>query len=269
MFDYTLHGRLAAGETVYTAWSSVPENGLVELFAQGPFGAVTLDMQHGGHHEHSVLTGLSTVIRSGKMAVVRVPLGRLDMASRALDMGADAVIAPMINSVEEAIAFRDAMKFPPLGRRSWGASRAVAVRGIAGGNQYLTTSNDRTLAFAMIETREAFDRVRDIAEIDGIDGLFVGPADFSIAWSGGKTVDPGLPEMDDAVAAIAKAASDVGKHAGIFVANPSIARKYRQMGFRFMALGFDVAMVAEGQKAVLAQAEGASSGIEENGSKGY
>ncbi|TCD14545.1 HpcH/HpaI aldolase family protein [Oricola cellulosilytica] len=267
MFDYTLQARLIAGETVYTVWSSVPENGLVELFAQGPFGAVTLDMQHGGHHEHSVLSGLSTVIHSGKAAVVRVPLGRMDMASRALDMGADAIIAPMINSVQDAVAFRDAVKFPPLGGRSWGASRAVAVRGIAGGNEYLATSNVRTVSFAMIETREAFDRVSEIAAIDGIDGLFVGPADFSIAWTGGKSVDPGLPEMDEAVASIAAAARDAGKHAGIFVANPAMARKYHQMGFRFMALGFDVAIVAEGQKAILAMAEEASG---DNGSSaGY
>lgn len=248
--DYTLADRLSAGETVHTVWSSIPEVGLIEELARGPFGAITLDMQHGGHHVESVLRGLVPVVQAGKSAVVRVPQGDFGMASRALDMGADAVIAPMINSLEDAVAFRDAMKYPPLGGRSWGASRGLALRGISGGSHYLKSANTKTLAFAMIETREAFAVAEDIAALDGIDGLFLGPSDFSIAWSGGDSVDPALGDMQDAVARIAEIARAAGKHAGAFAASPDKVAEYTGMGYRFISVAMDFAIIAEGQKAL-------------------
>ena len=80
----TLASRLAAGETLFTAWSGVPDSLIVEIMALQPFDAVTLDMQHGGHHEDSVLRGLLPVLRAGRHALVRIPVGRFDMASRVL-----------------------------------------------------------------------------------------------------------------------------------------------------------------------------------------
>lgn len=252
--DYTLADRLAGGETVLTVWSSIPDVGLIEQFAQGPLGSVTLDMQHGGHHVESILNGLVPVVKAGKAAVVRIPLGDFGMASRALDMGADAVIGPMINSVADAIAFRDAVKYPPIGGRSWGVTRALALRGIAGGTDHLKSANAKTVSFAMIETRDAFEVAEEIAALEGIDGLFVGPADFSIAWSGGKVVDPALADMEEAMARIAKIARDAGKHAGIFAANPARVPQFIDMGFRFISVAMDAAIISEGQKAVLAKA---------------
>jgi 4-hydroxy-2-oxoheptanedioate aldolase len=264
--DFCLHEKLAAGETVYTIWSSVPEPGLVEALSGGPIGSVTLDMQHGGHHVESVLSCLPPVIAKGKAAIVRIPLGRFDMASRALDMGADAVIAPMINSLDDARAFRDSVKYPPLGKRSWGVSRALALREIEGGTAYLKSANTKTLSFAMIETREAYGLVEEIAAMEGIDGLFVGPADFSIAWSGGAVVDSALDDMQEAIARIAQVARDAGKHAGIFAVAPAMVPRYREMGFRFISIAFDLTLISEGQKAVLAAAgNGPDSGTPEGG----
>ena len=254
MHDYTLADRLAAGETVLSVWSSIPETGLMEQFALGPLDAVTMDMQHGGHHVESVLNGMVPVIKADKAAVVRVPLGDFGMASRALDFGADAVIAPMINSVEDAVAFRDAVKYPPAGRRSWGVSRALQVRGVAGGPAYMKSANAKTVSFAMIETREAFEIAEEIAKIEGIDGLFLGPSDFSIAWSGGATVDPALPDMQEAVAHVAEVARSAGKHAGAFAANPATVQRYVELGYRFISVAMDFTIIAEGQKAILAAA---------------
>ena len=252
---YSLADRLTAGETVYTVWSSLPDLGLIEVFAQGPFGAVTLDMQHGAHHVESVLRGLSPVITGGKSAIVRIAQGDFGMASRALDMGADAVIAPMINSIEDARAFRDAMKYPPVGGRSWGPTRALKLRGLPGGSDHLETANAKTLAFAMIETREAYAIAADIAAMDGIDGLFVGPSDFSIAWSNGAEVNPALDDMQDAVADVARIAREAGKHSAIFAADPSAAPRYVEFGYRFLALGMETGLLEAGQKAILAAAK--------------
>ena len=160
----------------------------------------------------------------------------------------------MINSLEDARAFRDSMKYPPLGKRSWGVSRAVALREVEGGTAFLQSANTKTLSFAMIETREAYGLVEEIAAIDGIDGLFVGPGDFSIAWSGGAVVDAALDEMQEAVANIAQVARDAGKHAGIFAVTPAMVPRYREMGFRFISIAFDLTLISEGQKAVLAAA---------------
>ena len=254
MHEYTLADRLAADETVLTVWSSIPETGLLEQFALGPFDAVTMDMQHGGHHIESVLNGMVPLIKAGKVVAVRVPLGDFGTASRALDFGADAVVAPMIHSVEDAIAFRDAVKYPPVGGRSWGASRALQMRGVTGGPAFLKSANAKTVSFAMIETREAFEIAEEIAAIDGIDGLFLGPSDFSIAWSGGATVDPALSDMQEAVARIAEVARSAGKHAGAFAANPATVQQYVESGFRFISVAMDFTIIAEGQKSVMAAA---------------
>src|SRR4030095_4815548 len=114
----SLAQRLKAGETLFTAWSGVPDALTVEIVANQAFDAVTLDMQHGGHHEDSVLRSIVPVLYAKKHEAVRIPVGRFDMASRALDFGAEAVIAPMVNSVEDARRFAASMKYPPLGERS-------------------------------------------------------------------------------------------------------------------------------------------------------
>lgn len=191
----SLSSRLRAGETVLSAWSSLPEPLTVEILAHSAFDAVTLDMQHGGHDESSILRSLGLILNAGKPPVVRIPVGRFDMASRALDFGAQAVIAPMINSVEDARRFAAAMKYPPVGERSWGVFRANADYGAPGSNDYLTTANHDTLAFAMIETRDAYDALDAILDVRGIDGVFVGPADFSIAWSNGRRPIPILMRL--------------------------------------------------------------------------
>lgn len=250
-YDFELSAALNADKTVLTAWSAIPDTGLVRLLSDCDFGAVTLDMQHGGHGEASVWDGLAATIAARTPSLVRIPVGRFDMASRALDFGADAIIAPMINSVADAKAFASFSKYPPLGTRSWGVTRLTNLRGIAGGNAYLHRANTCTMTFAMIETRAALDALDDILDVDGIDAVFVGPADFSIAWTGGEAMEPDLPDMMGAIADIAARARDKDKHAGIFAMDPALVPRYAQMGYRLIAVGLDGAIVKAGAKTVL------------------
>ena len=252
----TLAARLAADETVFTAWSGIPDAFTVEALAGAPFDAVTLDMQHGGHHEDSVLRALLPVAAAGKPGIVRVPVGRFDMASRALDFGADAVIAPMVNTIEDARAFAQSMKYPPVGQRSWGPTYAMARRRTADAGAWLAGANADTLAFAMIETREALAILDDILAVPGIDGVFVGPADFSIAWSGGAQVNASLEDMMGAVADIGARARAAGKHAAIFAVDPALCKRYVGMGYRLIAMGGEARYMAIGAKALLDQARG-------------
>lgn len=248
--------RLAAGEVFFTAWSGVPDTLTVEIVARLGFEAVTLDMQHGAHHEDSVARCIPSVTLSGKHPIVRIPVGRFDMASRALDLGAEAVIAPMINTVEDARRFAAAMKYPPVGERSWGPTFGLARSGVADAQRYLSGQNAATLAFAMIETREAYALVDDILAVPGIDGVFVGPSDFSIAWTSGATVNPGLDDMMDAIADIAQRARAAGKHAAIFATDPAITGRYAAMGYRLVAIGNEQHYMRSGAEALLATARG-------------
>ena len=250
----TLAARFAAGETIFTAWSSLPETLTVEALCAAPFDAITLDMQHGGHSDDSVLRCIAPIVAAGKPAVVRIPVGRNDMASRALDFGADAVIAPMINSADDAKAFAAAMKYPPLGERSWGAAFALARRGGDGPTQ-LAEGNRKTMAIAMIETRQAFEAVNDILAVPGIDGVFVGPSDLSIAWTDGKRIAPTLEDMMDAIAHVAEKARNAGKHAGTYLVDVSVAGRFAAMGYRFFAIGAEARLMAEGAKALIGQAK--------------
>lgn len=247
---------LGEKRTIFTAWSSMAANAVVELLARSPFDAVTLDMQHGEHDIASVREGLLPLILAGKGAIVRIPVGRFDMASRALDFGAEAVIAPMINDVMDAKAFAASMKYPPLGQRSWGPQRGMDLHGAGDPQAYLRQANGRTLAFAMIETRKALDALDGILTVEGIDGVFVGPADFSISWTDGAALDPHNEEMAGTLADVAGRARSAGKHAGLFVVDPARARHYAGFGYNLLAIVNDVAFL----KAGLATAHRAASG---------
>lgn len=250
----TLAARLNADETVFTAWSAIPDALTVELLAATPLDAVTLDMQHGGHHEDSVLRGLAPIIAAGKPGLVRVPVGRFDMASRALDFGAQAVIAPMVNSLADARAFAASMKYPPIGQRSWGPSFAMPRTHKTDSGRWLAEANGETLAFAMIETREALAILDEILAVPGIDGVLVGPSDFSIAWTSGAKVDPALDEMTDAIAYIGRQARAAGKHAAMYVNDPAQVGSFVAMGYRLLALGGEHRYMELGAAALLGAA---------------
>ncbi len=104
---------------------------------------IVLDMQHGLFGPEGVARSIGPAAQAGKPVVVRVPVDDFAMASRALDMGAEAIIAPMVNSVSSAAALVEATKYPPVGGRSWGPNRAMTLQGAADGPSYLATANSR------------------------------------------------------------------------------------------------------------------------------
>ncbi len=246
--------RLRGGEALFTAWSGIPSQYVAEACARTGFDTVVLDMQHGAQTTASVTDGIGAIRLAGKPAIVRIPVGRFDMASRALDLGASAVIAPMVNSVDDARAFAASMKYPPVGERSWGPHRAIALGGYDSNQAYLEAANTDTLAIAMIETRPALEALDDILKVDGIDGIFVGPSDFSIAWTGGETVNPVLDDMMDAVADIAERATAYGKISAIFLFDPDLVPKMASFGYRLFAMKTDGMYIASGAGALVASA---------------
>jgi 4-hydroxy-2-oxoheptanedioate aldolase len=237
---FALARRLRAGETVYAAWCMMGSPIVAETIAREGFSAVVLDAQHGLWDTASIITGIGAVSHAEATPVVRIPLNDLALVSRALDFGAEAVIAPMINDGADAIKFAAAAKYPPLGERSWGPLRAMALQAPrTPPADYLHEANGSTLAFAMIETAAALANAQEIAATPGIDGLFVGPYDLATALSAGKAQDTQAPQVEQAIDTICTAAKKAGKIPGIYCRDAEGAVAMTKRGFRFVVAGND------------------------------
>ncbi len=247
----TLANRLRAGDTIVTAWSMMPDRELPQELVRAGYQAVTLDMQHGRHDYASVRDAISAILQAGGHPVARIPVGEFATASRLLDAGAEAVIAPMIGSAAEAEDFVSYIKYPPMGTRSWGPIRAMELHGVSEAQAYLMSADAETVGFGMIETRSALEVVDEIVAMDGLDGVFVGPADLSIALSDGARCDPGGDEVQEAAARIAASAREAGKLAGIYCNTLEAANVARAMGFTFISWANDSSIIRAGVSAIL------------------
>jgi len=253
---FALARRLRAGETVYSGWCSLGSPIVAESIAREGFAAVALDAQHGLWNTASILAGIGALHHAGSTPIVRVPLNDFGLVSRALDFGAEAIIAPMINSAADARQFASVAKYPPLGERSWGPQRAMNLQGLSVAVDYLRDANSGTLTLAMIETPQALANVDEIAATPGIDALFIGPYDLSTSLSAGKAQDINAPEVDKAIDRICAAAVKAGKIPGIYCRDPERALAMSKRGFRFLTVGSDQGLVREGAAAQLKALKG-------------
>ena len=250
MTTQNLRDRLATGKPFLFSWMTVASAQLAGQVARLPFDGVNLDLQHGQIDFGDASAMIAAISAAGKPAIVRVLWNDPGLVGQALDAGASAIIAPMINSRAQAEALVKSAKYPPMGQRSWGGYTMVQTAKMTAG-EYLAQANKVTLVFAMVETREALDAVDEIAAVPGLDGLFVGPSDLSIALSNGtginKTADYTLAAMDK----VAAACKRNGLFAGAFAGDAAIANEYFSHGFTFLAAGVDVDLMRIGAAAIL------------------
>lgn len=248
---FTLARRLRAGETLFSGWCGLPYPLVAEYIGREGFDAVTLDSQHGLWDTASLISTVASVRQSGAAPVVRVPVGDFALVSRVLDVGTEGIIAPMINTAADARALAAAAKLPPLGERSWGPHRAMTFAGITDQQIYLREANDQIVTFAMIETRTALDNLDAIVETPGIDGLFLGPADLSIALSNGAHVDPHAPDVERALDRIVATVVKAGKIPAAHCHTPERALALAKRGMRFLTLASDLNYIRAGASAAL------------------
>src|ERR1700722_11839429 len=248
---FTLARRLRAGETIFSGWCSLPYPILAETVGREGFPAVTLEGQHGLWDVSSLITGVAAVRQSGSAPVVRVPVADYALVSRALDFGAEGIIAPMINTAADARAFTAAAKYPPIGERSWGPHRVTSLAGLTDQSVYLREANDNVITLAMIETGTALGNLEAIVDTPGIDGLFLGPSDLSIALSDGKSLDPLSPDVERELDRIVAACQAAGKIPGAFCHTAERAAALKKRGMRFLAVMSDIAMLRAGTAAAL------------------
>jgi 4-hydroxy-2-oxoheptanedioate aldolase len=248
---FTLAGRLHSGETLFSGWCGLPYPIVAEMLGRDGFPAVTIESQHGLWDVAGILAGIAAVRQGGAAPLVRVPWGDFALVSRALDFGAEGIIAPMINTPADARALAGAAKFPPIGERSWGPHRATTFAGLGDQSVYLREANDHIVTLAMIETRAALQNFDAIIETPGVDGFFLGPSDLSIALSDGKTVDPLSKDVDRELDRMIAGAQRTKKIPGAYCHSAERAVALAKRGVKFLAVSSDLAMLRAGAAAAM------------------
>jgi 4-hydroxy-2-oxoheptanedioate aldolase len=254
--NFSLAKRLRAGETVFSGWCGLPYPIVAETLAREGFPAVTIESQHGLWDIGGILQGVAAVHQGGAAPIVRVPLNDFALVSRALDFGAEGIIAPMINTAADARAFAAAAKFPPTGERSWGPHRAMTLGGVPDMATYLREANDHIITLAMIETRTALQNFEVIIGTPGIDGFFLGPSDLSIALSEGKTVDPLSKEVDAHLDTMIAGAQKAKKIPGAYCHSAERAAALAKRGVKFLAVSSDLSLLRAGAAAAMKTLKG-------------
>jgi 4-hydroxy-2-oxoheptanedioate aldolase len=214
------------------------------------FDGVALDLQHSTIDTGEAAKMVLAINMVGTPAVLRVLWNDPGLVGFAFDMGAGAVIAPMTNSVAQVEALVRAAKYPPLGQRSWGGYTMLQAAGVSAA-EYLKEANRQTLVFAMIETQEALDAVEWIAAVPGLDGLFVGPSDLSIALSGGAKIDRLGAGTLEAMKKVSAACTSHGLVAGAFAGSADGVKAYHNIGFEFIAGPTDTELLRSGAEKFL------------------
>jgi 4-hydroxy-2-oxoheptanedioate aldolase len=254
--SFDLKARLAnRREPFLFSWMTIPSPQLAGQLARLPIEGVCLDMQHGTIGFSDAAPMIAAISSAGRPAIARILWNEPGLIGQVLDAGAAAVIVPMVNSKEQAEAAVKAAKYPPLGGRSWGGYTAFQTYGLSPAD-YLKKANSITQVFAMIETQAALNAVEEIAAIPGLDGLFVGPSDLSIALSKGAGIDKTAKHTLDAMKLIAAAAAKNNLVAGAFAGSADVINTYGAMGYTFMAGAVDVDLLQAGADSLMKAVKG-------------
>jgi 4-hydroxy-2-oxoheptanedioate aldolase len=253
-----LKQRWAAGKAAVNAWLAIPSGFSAEVIAKCGFDAVTVDTQHGVQDYQSMVQCFQAMQSFPITPLVRVPWLEPGIVGKVLDGGAMGVICPMVNNAKAAEALVQYAKYPPRGARSNGPIRA-AMYGEA--TSYQSTANDETLVIPMIETKEAIEHMDEILDVQGIAGIYVGPAD--LAFSYGKT--PKLDHEDefffDIYRRLIAACNKRGIYPGIHTGRGAYAARMIKMGFRLTTIANDSGLMAMAARAEIATAREGSDGI--------
>jgi 4-hydroxy-2-oxoheptanedioate aldolase len=233
----------AEGRPVLHGWLSIASPFTAEIMAAQDYDAISIDIQHGAVDYKDVLGMFQAMRASDKVLMARVPWLDPSWISKVLDAGAYGIICPMINTRAQAEQFVRYMRYPPLGERSFGPTRAV----YAAGANYPAEANDEILAFAMIETAEAMGNLEEIASTPGLDGIYVGPADLSFSLSKGQLMpafDREEPEVIEAIKRIKDACHRNGIQAAIHCGTAEYAARAVEWGFNMTTVSGDSRLIA-------------------------
>jgi 4-hydroxy-2-oxoheptanedioate aldolase len=244
-----------AGGAVVNGWCGIPSGFCAEIMAHMGWDSLVVDMQHGVVDYQTMVSMLQGISTTNVTPMVRVPWNDPAAVMKALDAGAYGIICPMINSARECASFVGACRYSPKGYRSSGPIRAT----LYGGPDYHAKADETVIAMAMIETREALERLDEILSTPGLDAIYVGPSDLSLTLG----LPPGLDKTDErmleAYAKIIDGCKRHGIKAGIHTGSTAYAKRMIGMGFAFVTVMGDARLLTmAGQQAVREMREGAA-----------
>jgi 4-hydroxy-2-oxoheptanedioate aldolase len=240
---------LRAGKPQIGLWSSLSSNYSVEVIAGAGFDWLLLDSEHSPNDLESLLTQLQAAAPYPTTSIVRVPWNDMVTIKRVLDIGAQALLVPYVSTAEEAVAAVSYTRYPPKGVRGVaGTTRATRFGRV---KDYAKRADEEICLLVQVETQSALDNIEAICAVEGVDGVFIGPADLHASMGYvGEVANPKVkPLIDDAIGRIRKA----GKAPGILTPNEADAKHWLECGALFVAVGADVGILARGAEALAAR----------------
>ena len=239
-----------SGKAAVNGWLQIPNSFTAELMANQNWDSLTLDMQHGIIDYNSAVGMLQAISTTEVVPMARVNWNEPGQIMKILDAGAYGIICPMVSNKKEANNFVKACMYPPDGYRSYGPIRGL----VYGGPDYADKANDELLKFAMIETKESLENLDEIMKTPGLDGIYIGPADLSLAIGQKPSFDK--PDGDPVYEEIMKILEHAKKNniiAGIQNGQPEYAEKMIKKGFQLVTIGSDQRYMTAASKAALSK----------------
>lgn len=230
-------------------WQALANPYTVEISADSGYDWLLLDAEHAPNDVPLLLTQLQATKGSSTHAIIRPPIGETWIIKQLLDIGAQTLLIPMVESGAQAAELVKATRYPPHGVRGVGAALARASR-FNRIPDYLQTADDEICLLLQIESRAGLAALDEIAAVDGVDGVFIGPAD--LAADMGFLGKPGAPEVQAEVEKALLRVQAHGKAAGILIGDLGLAKRYIELGATFVAIGNDVTLFAAATTKLLA-----------------
>jgi len=230
-------------------WLSLTDPGIAEVLATTGVDVLCIDAEHAPWDLASIQAALRVLAAYPVAAMVRLPHADDALIKQVLELGAESLLIPMVESREAAEAIVRAMRYPPAGIRGVGAPLARSGR-YGALEDYLRRANEEVCLIVQIESVTGAERAAEIAAVDGVDGVLVGQGD--LAASMGLLGEPYHPDVQARIERILRDVRASGKAAAIYCANLALARRYEAAGASLIALGADVSLLAGGARATLA-----------------
>ncbi|WP_375255121.1 HpcH/HpaI aldolase/citrate lyase family protein [Yoonia sp.] len=246
----TLKKALQAGQVQHGIWLTSGTGVLAELSGKAGFDWCLIDGEHGPNTVSDILPQLQALAISDTPAVVRIANAEAWMVKQVLDLGCQTVLVPMVDDAETADMMARAMRYPPDGNRGMGAALARAT-GFGSVADYPITANSEVCLLAQAESAQALDNIDDIAATDGVDGVFVGPADLSADM--GYPGQPDHPEVEKAIDHLIARIVAAGKIAGIITFDDARFKEYAAKGVTFLGVGGDMMVLNKALNGLAAQ----------------
>lgn len=244
-----LKRRLAAGETLHGCWLGLADGYAAEIASTAGFDWLLIDGEHAPNDLRSMLPQLQVVEAGASSAILRLPDGDPVKIKQALDIGAQSLLIPMIESGEQARTAFAATRYPPAGFRGVGSALARASR-FSSIPDYLTTADAEICLMLQVESRAGLAALDDILAVDGVDGVFIGPSD--LAADLGHLGDASHPDVVDAVLDALARIRAAGRVAGVLALDAAFAGRCRDAGATFLGVGIDVTILAGALRALAA-----------------